>query len=536
VKIKRFFAKDIRSALDEIKVALGPDAIIMSNKKVDGGIEIVAAVDDDNIATIPKSSANKAESIPKAASFDNANRVTSNQDVKVNISSKAREVNEDQVSLSGFQQRLVKQQIQDQAEQLLANEPNSAPLSQRPSYEPLTSPIDRRQIDNQSSLPDWAKAGTMTPQPAAMHSAAVNSGAMGQGPATLGSGSMAPNSQQGLASGLAGYQHTNSQTGFGAPVSSAPAHDGNNQAIDQLRQEMASMRQLLQHQVNGLVSQDVARRDPTRSILSSQLVEAGFDQEIAQQLVLDVPPNSSLDNAKQAIANSIFKRLLTTNNDVIEQGGVVALLGPTGVGKTTTIAKLAARYAMAFGSEQVALITTDSYRIGAFEQLNTYGKILGCPVKVAKDAQQLADALYQLRNKRLVLVDTAGMGQRDLRLSEQLSTLVNTSHVNIRSYLVLPATAQRKVLQEAIEQFRKIPIAGCIMTKMDEALGAGEVISVAIGNSLPIGYVTNGQRVPEDIGVVDINALVNGVIEQLGKDDKHQDISSSSAQFVSFNR
>ena len=528
MKIKRFFAKDIRSALDEIKVALGPDAIIMSNKKVDGGVEIVAAVDDDNIAAIPKSTVHGANKAPGKSDLNPFANIAKNQPVGVkaapaaNLSANAtsntsamakpgtREVIDDQVSLSGFQERLVKQQIQVQAEQFLAKDrtPIANPnLSNRQSgkYESVMTPLERRQPDSHSPLPEWAKTGTMAPQ--------------------------VPNNQV----NTTGFNHQG-QSQFSATQASSLGVDGNNQAIDQLRQEMASMRQLLQHQVNGLVSQDVARRDPTRSILSTQLVDAGFDVAIAEQLVLDIPPNSALETAKQAIANSIFKRLLSTNNDVIEQGGVVALLGPTGVGKTTTIAKLAARYAMAYGSEQVALITTDSSRIGAFEQLNTYGKILGCPVKVAKDAQQLADALYQLRNKRLVLIDTAGMGQRDLRLSEQLSTLVNSSHVNIRSYLVLPATAQRKVLQEAIEQFRKIPIAGCIITKMDEALGAGEVISVAIGNSLPIGYVTNGQRVPEDIGVVDINALVNGVIEQLGNDGKQQNFASSPAQFVSFNR
>jgi flagellar biosynthesis protein FlhF len=511
LKIKRFFAKDIRSALDEIKIALGPDAIIMSNKKVDGGVEIVAAIDDDNIATIPKSSVAKETPVVKRPAVNPVSKPKNTPEIGIG-NSHAREIGDDQVSLSGFQQRLVKQQIQVQAEQLLAKEPVREQAITSNRFQPASAPVDRRLADSHSQLPDWAKTGTMTPQSA------------------------------GFASGANAYQNNAtkaSHAGFGSPTPSAPgvaSHQDNNQAIDQLRQEMASMRQLLQHQVNGLVNQDVARRDPTRSVLSTQLVDAGFDYDIAQQLVIDIPPNSTMENAKRAIANSIFKRLVTTNNDVIEQGGIVALLGPTGVGKTTTIAKLAARYAMAFGSDQVALITTDSYRIGAFEQLNTYGKILGCPVKVAKDAQQLADALYQLRNKRLVLIDTAGMGQRDVRLSEQLSTLVNTSHVNIRSYLVLPATAQRKVLQEAIEQFRKIPITGCIMTKMDEALGAAEVISVAIANSLPIGYVTNGQRVPEDIGVVDINALVNGVIEQLGNDDKHQGVSSSPAQFISFNR
>lgn len=514
MKIKRFFAQDIRSALDEIKVVLGPDAIIMSNKKVDGGVEIVAAIDDDNIAAIAKSSSNlqpktqqKLADKPVAEGIETTGAAQAKAPVLQRHNS-MREIGDDQVSLSGFQQRLVQQQIQAQADQLIGNEPAAI----KPAD--LTSPereVERRQADSSSRLPAWAQAGSMAPK--ATH---------------------AESAQQHQATSL-------SQAGFNRKFNNQQINPLGNvndsQAIDELRQEMASMRQLLQHQVNGLIGQDVARRDPTRSMLLQQLIGCGFDTEVAKQLVIEIPLGADLAAAKDLIAEAITKRLMTTNNDVIEQGGVVALLGPTGVGKTTTIAKLAARYAMEFGSEQVALITTDSYRIGAFEQLNTYGKILGCPVKVAKDAQQLADVLYQLRNKRLVLIDTAGMGQRDIRLSEQLNTLVNTSHVNIRSYLVLPATAQRKVLQEAIEQFRKIPISGCIMTKMDEALGAAEVLSVAIGHSLPIGYVTNGQRVPEDIGIVDIKMLVQGVIEQL--DDNGLDITSASsapAQFVSFNR
>ena len=486
MKIKRFFAKDIRTALDEIKVVLGADAIIMSNKKVDGGVEIVAAIDEDNIATIPKAKTTQAKPAP-------IKPIATNDHALSEPAIRTRSISEDQVSLSGFQDRLVKQQMQAQADQFIAQEP----ANQRSRFEALTQAVERRQSDNPPELPAWAQT-----DPNSLRSAAVE-------PSFKRS-----SSDHHIASGMT-----------------------DNGVLDELRQEMASMRQLLQHQVNGLVGQDTARRDPIRSLLLEQLVEIGFDAKIAQQLVTDVPLGSDIDQAKRLISNAMMQRLKSTNNEVIEQGGIVALLGPTGVGKTTTVAKLAARYAMEFGSDQIALITTDSYRIGAFEQLNTYGIILGCPVKVAKDTQQLADALYQLRHKRLILIDTAGMGQRDLRLSEQLSTLVNTSHVNIRSYLVLPATAQRKVLQEAIEQFRKIPIVGCILTKMDEALGVGEVISVAIGHSLPIGYITNGQRVPEDIGVVDIKVLVNSIIEQLGEaatlENSH---SSVPTQFVSVNR
>ena len=151
------------------------------------------------------------------------------------------------------------------------------------------------------------------------------------------------------------------------------------------------------------------------------------------------------------LAEVLTAQLKISEDEILRQGGAVALLGPTGVGKTTTIAKLAARFAMKYGAEQVALITTDNYRIGAHEQLQTYGRIMGCPVRQVRDAEELANALYQFRHRRLVLIDTAGVGQRDIRLTEQLDTLVKNAKVRIRSYLVMSATSQRRVMQEAVE-------------------------------------------------------------------------------------
>jgi len=474
VKIKRFFAKDIRSALDEIKISLGPDAIIMSNKNVDGGVEIVAAIDEDSNATLPTQTTKAPVSAEKVIT-------------EASATSNARVLNDDQVSLSGFQQRLIKQQAQYQAHELELD-----------TTAPPHNPVPSTPVTSNSATPDWAAVLRNEPE------------------------------QDRRASNPTAPQ-------MRAPISSNNDQSANNESISLLRQEMAAMRQLLEHQVSGLMEQEVNRRDPIKAILIKGLLNVGFSVEVSEQLTLSVSIEHSMDQALNTVANTMSSRVLTTNDDILSHGGVVALLGPTGVGKTTTVAKLAARCAMQYGSDKIAMITTDCYRIGAFEQLNTYGKILGCPVIVAKDAQQLADAIYQCRDKRLVLIDTAGMGQRDIRLSEQLSTLVNSSHVNIRSYLVLPATAQRKVLEEAVVQFRKMPLVGCIITKMDEAIGTGDVLSVAITHSLPLAYMTNGQRVPEDIGAADPQRLINSVIEQLGQADNSFSNSPGSSQFSSFN-
>lgn len=481
MKIKRFFAKDIRSALDEIKISLGPDAIIMSNKNVDGGVEIVAAIDEDNNAPVQRAAPSVPVNTPTPeapVSFEQA------------LDPASRMLNEDQVSLSGFQQRLIKQQAQ-----FKANEIEQSATQQ--AVQPIAAKTAPLSANETSPTPDWAKNLSTPPVERRQPPTPVS-----QDPLNV------------------------------MPMSNNAA-DG--ESLAQLRQEMAAMRQLLQHQVSGLMEQEVNRRDPVKAIILKGLASVGFSTEVSEQLALHVGGEHSVEQAINTVANTMSSRVLTTNDDILSQGGVVALLGPTGVGKTTTIAKLAARCAMQYGSDQIAMITTDCYRIGAYEQLNTYGKILGCPVRVAKDAQQLADAIYQCRDKRLVLIDTAGMGQRDIRLSEQLSTLVNSSHVSIRSYLVLPATAQRKVLEEAIVQFRKMPLVGCIITKMDEAVGAGDVLSVAITHSLPLAYLTNGQRVPEDIGAAEPQSLINSVIEQLGQADNSISNGPASSQFSSFN-
>ncbi|MGL6147910.1 MAG: flagellar biosynthesis protein FlhF, partial [Plesiomonas sp.] len=301
------------------------------------------------------------------------------------------------------------------------------------------------------------------------------------------------------------------------PRSSSRSHE-NHRAIEQMRAEMLSIRRLLEHQVSNLMWQEMERKEPVRAMLIDRLLKMGFPAELSEQLICYIPENTALGEAWSLVLTLLEEQLTIAEDDLLKRGGVVALIGPTGVGKTTTIAKLAALYAMEYGAEHIALVTTDNYRIGAHEQLATYGRILGCPVRIAKDADELAAVLYQLRHKRFILLDTAGMGQRDLRLTEQLNTLMQTQGERIRSFLVLPATAQRSVLQETVEHFRRIPLAGTILTKLDECLSLGEVMSVTIQNALPISYITDGQRVPEDIRIANQQYLVNRAAELL---DKH---------------
>jgi len=257
-----------------------------------------------------------------------------------------------------------------------------------------------------------------------------------------------------------------------------------------------------------LMKQEMDREEPTRSMLMNRLMDMGLSERVADQIACFIPEGGSDDEAWEQTLHLLEGQLNTTSDDILTRGGAVALVGPTGVGKTTTIAKLAARYAQRHGADKVALITTDTFRIGASEQLQTYGRIIGCPVKVAKNAQELADALLALRQKSLILIDTAGMGQRDKRLNEQLSQLIQNSRLRIRPYLVLSATSQSQVLMDAVKQFKALPLSGCIFTKLDECLSLGESISVAIEHGLPVGYLTNGQQVPEDIRVADANFMV----------------------------
>jgi len=274
----------------------------------------------------------------------------------------------------------------------------------------------------------------------------------------------------------------------------------------EMRHEIRIMHTLLEQQLSGLAWGELARRQPYRAELLRQLMDFGFGPELCLRLADTAAKEQNSELAWRLALETLGRGLSVTQDDILTQGGIAALIGPTGVGKTTTVAKLAARYNLRHGPGRVALITTDSYRIGAFEQLCTFGMIMDTPVRLVSTAQELQDAITSFAEKSLVLIDTAGMSQRDVRLSQQFALLNHTPR--IRSYLVLAANAQHSVLRETVAAFTQVPLNGAILTKVDETTRLGAALSVVHEKELPLAYISNGQRVPEDLQVARIDALI----------------------------
>lgn len=418
MKIRRFFGKDMRDALSQVKDELGGDAVIMSNKKVADGIEIVAAYDRE-----------PEPSKPKNAKSDEAGKPTPS------LSEIIGDTGPDSL------RALLDKQAQSQGVAAYTEQPATA-----------------------------SESVTAKPQPVNKPSAQSTSG-------------------------------------------EAPSRDGvqgqAGDAIADIKSELQSLRNVLEFQVSGLLQQAERRAHPMQGYLISRLEQMGLTSELAEEVVSYAPEDHDERQAWLFLLKLLANRLHTTGNSVLNQSGVVALVGPTGTGKTTTIAKLAARYAQKYGADQVAMVTIDTYRIAAYEQLATYGKIIGCVTRRAADAQELGDVLHQLRNKRLVLIDTAGFGQRDARLIKQLATLNQQHCATIKKYLVLQANAQYQVMERTISAYNQISLQGCIFTKLDECYSLGEAVSAAITHRLAVSYVTDGQRVPEDIKVADAKYLIS---------------------------
>ncbi len=399
MKIKRYFAADMRQAIRMVREEQGPDAVILSNRKVDGGVEIVAAIDYDEAL------------VHKMANGDGAR-------------AKA-----------------------------------AAPVAPRPA----------------AAAPD---AG-LTPRTAQFQPIST----------------AAPRKPSAPPSKIVWSQDP---------------------ALVAMRDEIKTLRGMLESQLTGFAWREEAMRHPARAKLLERLLQLGLAPGVCRELADQVPYQGEHEHHWRHALGLLARRVRVTEDDILSQGGVVALVGPTGVGKTTTAAKLAARFILRHGPGRVALITTDSFRIGAHQQLRTFGRLLGVPVHVANDAAELRTVLDGLRDKQLVLIDTAGMSQRDVRLSEQLALLHNGAP-RVRNYLVLSATAQRAALEETVGAFRHADIAGCVLTKLDETASLGEALSVVVQQQLPVAYTSDGQRVPEDLHQGRANKLVSSSVALMQK-------------------
>ena len=291
---------------------------------------------------------------------------------------------------------------------------------------------------------------------------------------------------------------------------------------DGVNEELRTLRRMLETQLATLAWNDLSRRSPIQTELLKQLTVLGLAHDLAAELVSQLPARLELAEAQRISLALLARRIATADERWLDKGGVVAMVGATGVGKTTMVAKLAARWVLRHGPRDLALISTDSVRIGAQEQIHTLGRLIGAPAYAIDGANELPDLLDHLSSRRMILIDTAGLSQRDSRLAGELSALANAND-QIETSLVLSTAAQAGAIEEAVERFAPARPMTCILTKLDEATSLGGAISTLIRSKLPLAYVSDGQRVPEDLSPARSHQLIARAVELSRKSGAHAD-------------
>ena len=428
MNVRKFSAPTSREALRMVRDALGADAVILSNRSVNGNVEILALASAD-MASLAEPSVEK-EVLPQPLV----------------------------AALAG--KRLAQSQPQPQpAQQVQA----------QPQQQPVTPPQSR----SGSALSAFAR---LRPTPVAAPAPA---------PAPV-------------------------QVQVATPLPPASTTVDTHQAeMRQMMDEIRSMRGMLESQLAEISWGAQQRREPLKATVMREMLAAGFSASLARYLTEKLPEQGAVDPMNWI--KSVLTRNLSAapdENAILDNGGVFALVGPTGVGKTTTTAKLAARCVMRHGAGKLALITTDGYRIGGFEQLRIYGKILGVMVHSVKDEADLRIALAELKNKHTVLIDTAGASQRDQMVAEQVAML-SGADTPVKRILCMSATSTGETLNEVVKAYKGNGLAGAIITKLDEAATIGAVLDVIIRQKLQLQYIANGQRVPEDLHLARPNFLID---------------------------
>ena len=280
-----------------------------------------------------------------------------------------------------------------------------------------------------------------------------------------------------------------------APPPAAAATDASAEAMGN---ELKTLRRMLETQLAQLAWNERTRRHPVHVELLRELSEIGVAQDLADHLVGQLPPGVDLAQGRRFTVAGLSQYLQVTGDRWLDSGGCVAFIGATGVGKTTMLAKLAVRWILRHGPKDLALVASDTVRIGAQDQMHALGQLLGVPVHVPERFEALPQLLAGLNRQRLVLIDTPGASVRDAQFDARLAVLAACAP-RLEPALVLAASTQAGALEETIARCAVVKPASCLLTKMDEAASLGGALSALIHARLPVSYVSDGQRVPEDL-------------------------------------
>ena len=282
--------------------------------------------------------------------------------------------------------------------------------------------------------------------------------------------------------------------------------------VTQMREELNNLKGLLESQLSGLAWSDFGSRHPLRARLVRVLGQLGICPELARQVVEDVPDELDYRAGWHRALALLVMRMQTRDDPILRHAGRIALLGPTGVGKSTAVSKLAARYALKVGAEKVGIVSMDDRRLGAHQQMKAFGRLIGVAVHVARNADELAQACHELRGRSLVLIDTPGAAPQDSRYQQLAHSLISLD-ANIDCYTVLSATTDYLAATKLLRINAALTPAGCIVTKLDEAATLGPSLSAIIEAGLPIAYCSAGQRVPDDLDTVTARNLIERAVE-----------------------
>jgi len=491
MKVKRFFAPDMRQAMLRVREEIGADAVIVSNHRVAGGVEVVAAHEHEYEAAQEEFKRKRAAQKGRAAAQQQSakGKVHSNladelRKAQARIATaqvggedsrdKNRQLDNDDAELSDILDTL-KQRQRERAQQAVRN------------FEHNRDTRDEAVLKTSTAQ---AKPQRMAQPPLSPTRNAEPTQGLDQEREVI-------SSMQDEIESLKAVLNAKKET---APQAQ-PQPQSQTQSRPQAQEPSSTYKPM----------QSPTGVDSAAVRVEKRLERIGLGGQLSRQLTNGLSEQAELDDAWRSTLTRLSDVIPVAGEDFIERGGMIAFVGPTGVGKTTTIGKLAARYVLKHGSSSVALVTTDSYRIAAHEQLLTFGRILDVPVRVVDENNPLEDVLNSLRSKRLVLIDTAGMNAHEPHTQAQLNMLQDVT-LRLKKLLVLSCSSQRHVIESAYQTYASLGLSGCVLSKLDESGNLGESLDLVVENGLQVAYVTDGQRVPDDIDIAHKRDLVSRAV------------------------